>query len=105
MNRAERRRFKKYGNVNGEQPTKTLEDFLHLYSLSFVVALDSVNIDKNTVLEIMQKVQETADCLDKGYINQHDVETMCNESYGINFVRDFKRNMFRVKDDGTLIGG
>lgn len=105
MNRAERRRLQKYGNVNGKQPTKTLEDFLHLYSLSFVVALDSVNIDKNTVLEIMQKVQETADCLDKGYINQYDVETMCNEAYGINFVRDFKRNMFRVKEDGTLMGG
>lgn len=105
MGRAERRRLKKYGCVEGAKPTKTIDDFLYLYNLSFVVALDSENIDRETAARIIKKVYETADCLDKGYINQADVEKMCDEAYGLVFIKEYKKNAYRVANNGAIIGG
>lgn len=94
MNRADRRRFKKYGNAQGEVPTPSLNDFVHLYSLSFILSMHSCEIDKDKLVEVMEKVYETSECMLSGHINQTDVETMCRDIYGIDFVENSKNRIF-----------
>lgn len=94
MNRADRRRFKKYGNVQGEAPTPSLNDFVHLYTLSFILSMHSCEIDKDKLVEVMEKVYETSECMLSGHINQTDVETMCRDVYGIDFVENSKNRIF-----------
>lgn len=101
MNRADRRRFKKYGNTTGEIATPNLNDFIHLYSLSFILALDSCEISKDKVMEIMEKVEENAECMLSGHINQTDVETMAESIYGIKFIEGIRNNICVL--DGKLI--
>ena len=74
--RAERRRLKKHGNVIGKAPTPSLNDFVHLYTLSFILSMDSCEVPKEKLLEIMEKVYETSQCMLEGYINKTDVEIM-----------------------------
>lgn len=94
MNRADRRRFKKYGNTTGEIATPNLNDFIHLYSLSFVLSMHSCEIEKEKLLEVMEKLYETCECMLSGHINQADVETMCRDVYGIDFVANSKNRIF-----------
>ena len=94
MNRADRRRYKKYGNYIGEVPTPSLNDFVHLYSLSFILSMHSCEIDKDKLVEVMEKVYETSECMLSGHINQTDVETMCRDIYGIDFVENSKNRIF-----------
>ena len=87
MNRAERRRFAKQG-IEGEiKETISLNDYIHLYTLSFILALDSCEIEKDKVQEIMEKVYENAECMISGNLNQKDVEKMARETYGIEGLR------------------
>lgn len=94
MNRSEKKRFIKYGDVNGIKETPTLNDFIHMYTLSFVMALDKEELGKEKVLEIMENVYETSQCMLEGYINIRDVETMCRNVYGIDFVSDVRKRIF-----------
>ncbi len=101
MNRADRRRFAKEG-IKGEiKETLSLNSFIHLYTLSFILALDSCDIEKEKVVEIMEKVYENAQCMTSGHINQKDVETMCRDVYGIDFTDGVKNNIYVV--NGKLV--
>lgn len=103
MNRAERRRAAKLGLEGVTKETKTVDDFVHLYTLSFMLALDSCEVGKEKALEIMAKVEENASCMLSGHINQKDVETMCKEEYGIDFIDYVRKHTVFVNQDGTLI--
>lgn len=101
MNRAERRRFAKQG-IEGEiKETISLNDYIHLYTLSFILALDSCEIEKEKVVEIMEKVYENAECMISGHINQKDVEKMCRDTYGVEFTDGVKNNIYVV--NGKLV--
>jgi hypothetical protein len=102
MNRAERRRAEREG-VQVKEATKTVDQFIHIYTLSIMLALDSVRLPKQQVLDIMDKIQETADCMLHDYINQKDVEKMCADEYGIEFVEESRKRKIFVKPDGTLL--
>lgn len=98
MNRAERRRLQKFG-INGEpQPTTSLNEFIHVYTLSMILALDSCDTPKEKALEIMSKVYENAECMISGHINQRDIETMAKDTYGIEFIEGHKNRLFVVGD-------
>ena len=101
MNRADRRRFAKEGIKGEVKETLSLNSFIHLYTLSFMLALDSCEIEKEKVVEIMEKVYENAECMESGHINQRDVETMCRDVYGIDFTDGVKNNIYVV--NGKLV--
>lgn len=101
MNRADRRRFAKEGIKGEVKETLSLNSFIHLYTLSFMLALDSCEIEKEKVVEIMEKVYENAECMTSGHINQKDVETMCRDVYGIDFTDGVKNNIYVV--NGKLV--
>lgn len=92
--RADRRRLKKHGNVIGKAPTPSLNDFVHLYTLSFILSMDSCEIPKDKVVEVMEKVYETSECMLSGHINQTDVEIMARDVYGIDFDRQVKDRIY-----------
>lgn len=92
--RADRRRLKKHGNVIGKAPTPSLNDFVHLYTLSFILSMHSCEVEKEKLLEVMEKVYETSECMLSGHINQTDVEIMCRDIYGIDFVANSKNRIF-----------
>lgn len=98
MNRAERRRMAKYGIKGEPEPTTSLNEFIHVYTLSMILALDSCNVTKELALEIMSKVYENAECMISGHINQRDVETMAAETYGIEFVEGARNRLYVVGD-------
>lgn len=100
-NRAEAKRFKKYGDKNGKAPTPNLNTFIHLYTLSFILSMDSCDVGKEKVLEVMEKLYETAECMISGHINQRDVENMAESIYGIKFAEGVKNNIYVV--NGELI--
>lgn len=97
MNRADRRRLQKYGDINGQQATLRLDDYIHLYTLSFILALDSCELPKEKVTEVMEKLYETIECMISGHINKDDVENMAHEVYGIDFAQSVKQRLY-VKD-------
>lgn len=98
MNRAERRRLQRYGIKGEPQPTTSLNEFIHVYTLSMILALDSCDTPKEKALEIMSKVYENAECMISGHINQKDVETMAKDIYGIDFVEGSRNRLYVVGD-------
>ena len=92
--RADRRRLKKHGNLVGKTPTPSLNDFVHLYTLSFILSMHSCEVEKEKLVEVMEKVYETSECMLSGHINQTDVEIMCRDIYGIDFVANSKNRIF-----------
>lgn len=94
LSRSEKKRFIKYGNIQGRKETPTLNDFIHIYSLSFVMALEKEELGKEKVLKIMEQVYETSECMLQGYIDAKDVETMCRYIYGIDFVADVRKRIY-----------
>lgn len=105
MSRAENRRLKKYGNINGIQPTKTVDDFVAIYGLAFILGMDSEDIPKETIFKVVEKAWETADCMRTGHVNISDVREMCRDICGIDFVANKFKNVPHVAEDGTIIGG
>ena len=102
MNRAERRRLDKE-NIKGiKTRTQTVDDYIHIYTLSMALALDSENIEKEQALRIMSKIVENSQCMASGHINQQDVEQMCKDNYGLEFVDNTKKHKMYVRQDGTL---
>ena len=98
LSKAEKKRLIKYGDTQGPKTTPTLNDFIHTYTMSFVMALDKAELGKEKVLEIMEQVYETSQCMLEGYINIRDVETMCRNVYGIDFVSDVRKNIYVIGD-------
>lgn len=94
MCRQEKKRYIKFGDVCGAKTTPILNDFIHTYTLSFVMALDKAELPKEVVREVMNNVYETSECMLQGYINLKDVETMCRDVYGINFVDEVKKKIY-----------
>lgn len=94
ISRSEKKRLIKYGDTQGIKSTPTLNDFIHIYTLSYVMALDKAEVGKEKVLEIMEQVYETSQCILEGYINVRDVETMCRDVYGIDFVADVRKRVY-----------
>lgn len=105
MTRAESRRLKKYGNINGLQPTKTIDDFIVIYGLAFILSMDSEDIPKETILKVIDKTWETADCMRTGHVSIEDMRKMCLDICNIDFVANKFKNVPHVADDGTIIGG
>lgn len=105
MNRAQRRQAKKLGLKEEVIPTLTVDNYIHIYTLSIALALDSVEMEKEKALEIMAKIEENADCMLHNYINQDDVEQMCKDTYGIEFLERVKKHKVYVNNDGTLVTG
>ena len=101
MNRADRRRFAKEGIKGEVKETLSLNSFIHLYTLSFMLALDSCEIEKEKVVEIMEKVYENAECMTSGNINQRDVESICRDIYDIDCTDCVKNNIYVV--NGKLL--
>lgn len=101
MNRAERRRLEKQG-IKGEiQETLTLDSYIDLYTLSFLMALDSCDIDKDKIHEIIAKVFETCDCFLSGNLDKRDVLAMAREEFGVEFVNSVKNKVYVV--NGKLV--
>ena len=96
VNRAEAKRFKKHGNKNGKITTPDLNTFIKLYTLSFILSMDSCDVGKEKVLEVVEKVYETSECLLSGHINQRDVENMARDVYGIDFDDAVKNRIYVV---------
>ena len=44
MSRAENRRLKKYGNINGKQANRTVDDFVAIYGLAFILGISKYPI-------------------------------------------------------------
>lgn len=103
LSRSEKKRLIKYGDTEGIKGTPTLDDFIHIYTLSFVKALDKAEVGKEKVIEIMEQVYETSQCMIERYIDVRDVETMCRNVYGIDFVADVRKRIF--VDGNKLIKG
>ena len=87
MNRAERRRLAKHGDVCGVKPTITVNHYIHYYSLALADALHCMDFDNDTIMKVFDKVQTTVDCLVSGHIDVMDLQTMCEQEIGINFLR------------------
>lgn len=104
MTRAESRRLKKYGNINGIQPTRTIDDFVAIYGLAFVLGMDSENIPKETIIKILDKTWETAECMRTGHVSITDMREMCFDICGVDFITRRFKNVPCVSDDGAIIG-
>lgn len=88
----------KIGDVFNKPTTPTLNDYIHLYTLSFLMALDSCELPLEKTHEIMEKVYENAECMISGHINQKDVEKMARETYGIEFIEGLRTRFYVVGD-------
>lgn len=102
MNRAEKKRLAKYGDVNGIKATPTVGDYVHKCTLSFVKALDDSGFDKDYVHKILARVEQNADCMIHNYINQKDIEIMCRE-LGQEFIEYINKNFVYKRPDGTVV--
>ena len=91
MNRSERRRAAKHGTVQGAQPTMTFDKFVYYFSLAMADALHcEYNMNGEEVAKLFKKANMTAECLKEDYIRLRDIETMCLEELGIEFVESMK---------------
>ena len=101
MNRAEKRRLAKQG-IKGEiEETMTLDNYIDLYTLSFLMAMDSCDIDKEKIHEVIAKVFETMECFISGNLNKKDVLVMAREEFGIELVDNVKNKIYVV--NGKLV--
>lgn len=105
LSRQVKRQMQRKGIEFPEQSTPRLNDYMHIYTLSVALALDSFEIDRETARQIIFKIEENADCILKKYINQEDIEKMLAETYGIDFVKEIKRSNIFVNPDGTIVKG
>lgn len=105
MSRAENRRLKKYGDINGKQANKTVDDFVAIYGLAFILGMDSEDIPKETIVKVVSKAWETADCMRTGHVSISDMRQMCKDICGIDFIAKKFKNVPVVAEDGTIIGG
>lgn len=96
MARAERRRMKKYGTPYGRLPTLTFDKYVYYFDLALVDALYcTYNMNTEQIVEVFEKVRTTIDCLMTDYITLRDIETMCIDEVGIEFVEKIRKR----KDD------
>lgn len=91
LNRSERRRLAKHGNIAGKIPTMTFNDYTYYHGLAFADALYcSFDMNAEQIKEVFNKVKMTMECLKEGRISLDDIETMCEEELGMKFVKSLK---------------
>ena len=92
MNRTERRRMAKHGTIQGALPTMTMDKFVYYFSLAMADALHcEYDMDGDEITKLFEKVNTTTECLSTDYISLLDIETMCKDELGIEFVEKLKR--------------
>lgn len=91
MNRAERKRLEKYGDVNGPKETFTFNHYVYYYNLAVADALYcELGMDGEAIQNLFIKVAETMKCMNSGYINADDLSKMCEDELGLTFLRSVK---------------
>lgn len=101
MNRAERRQLEKQ-KIKGEiKETISLNDYIDLYSIAFMMAMDSCDIEVPKIHEIMAKVFETCDCILSDNLSKKDLLTMARETFNVDFLDDVKDKIYVV--NGKLV--
>ena len=93
LNRAERKRLKKYGDINGIKPIMTFEKYVYYFNLALADALFcETNMNAEQIREVFKKANTTFECMESGNLNADDLQKMCLEELGINFVRTCTKN-------------
>lgn len=88
MNRAERKRIEKYGDINGPKETLTFNHYVYYYNLAMADALYcELGLDVEQIQNVFIKVTETMKCMNSGHINVDDLSKMCEEELGLTFLR------------------
>ena len=86
MNRSERRRMIK-GKEN-VRPTLMFDDYAYYYNLAMADALYcELGMSSEQIQAVFIKVNETTKCLKSGNLNADDLQYMCKEELGIEFLK------------------
>ena len=79
MNRAERRRQGKYGNINGLTPTVTKADEMVMMLKAMSIVLhDEYNFGAKRCANVIQKVVDMFDCVRTDHLSGADINFMFN---------------------------
>lgn len=84
MNRSERRRLAKYGDIQGARPTPTKADELLVILKVMSVALhDEFGFGSKRCSRVIQKVLDMFDAVDTDHLSGADINFMFNEIKGL----------------------
>ena len=79
MNRAERRRLEKYGNINGITPTVTKADEMVMMLKAMSIVLhDKYGFGAKRCAEVIQGVVDMFDCVRTDHLSGADINFMFN---------------------------
>ena len=79
MNRAERRRLEKFGNVNGKVPTVTKADEMVMMLKAMSIVLhDKYGFGAKRCAEVIQGVVDMFDCVRTDHLSGADINFMFN---------------------------
>ena len=79
MNRAERRRIEKYGNVNGITPTVTkAQEMVMMLKAMSVVLHDEYGFGAKRCANVIQRVVDMFDCVRTDHLSGADINFMFN---------------------------
>lgn len=79
MNRAERRRLEKYGNVNGITPTATKADEMVMMLKAMSIVLhDEYGFGAKRCANVIQRVVDMFDCVRTDHLSGADINFMFN---------------------------
>lgn len=79
MNRAERRRLEKYGNINGITPTATKADEMVMMLKAMSIVLhDEYGFGAKRCANVIQRVVDMFDCVRTGHLSGADINFMFN---------------------------
>ena len=84
MNRAERRRLAKYGDVQGIKPAPTTADYLLVILKVMSIALhDEYGFGSKRCSKVIQKVLDMFDAVHTDHLSGADINYMFNEIRGL----------------------
>ena len=79
MNRAERRRLGKYGNINGLTPTVTKADEMVMMLKAMSIVLhDEYGVGAKRCANVIQRVVDMFDCVRTDHLSGADINFMFN---------------------------
>lgn len=84
---------------------KTVTQFIRLYALSFILALDSEGVEKEKILKIIIKACDCVQELIKDDAKETEIEQLCMGKYKIHFDDYVAKHPVFVNADGTLVTG
>lgn len=80
MNRSERRRLQKYGNVNGTSPTATKADEMVMMLKAMSIVLhDEYGFGAKRCANVIQRVVDMFDCVRTNHLSGADINYMFHE--------------------------